>query len=270
MGVSTRRNRDGWELNEVGPPDANHTVLLLPGALCSAVFFEDLIAEQPLRDAPIRLVATTLPGFGRTTPPDDLSVESYARNAGKLAADLGSDLVVGHSLGANVAIEMAAAGEFSGPLLLLSPTFSRGDESIFPRVLDRLARVLGNLPFAGMFKIIGPAMKGSLPADRYEALAADLKNNDPGFVRRQTHQYLNYLDRHGDLVPRLCEANVSACVVFGEDDDVGLTDTERQGLEDCPGTRLVTILGAGHFTLVQEPGQIAQLLLEMVPAGPSA
>ena len=58
---------------------------------------------------------------------------------------------------------MAAAGEFSGPLVLLSPTFSRRDESIFPRVLDRLGRVLGNLPFAVMFKIIGPAMRAACP-----------------------------------------------------------------------------------------------------------
>jgi pimeloyl-ACP methyl ester carboxylesterase len=264
--MSSRRKHGGWELYESGPPDSDHTALLLPGALCSAVFFEDLIAESRLRDASIRFVATTLPGYGRTTPPDDPSIEGYARGAGKLAADLGCDLVLGHSLGANIAIEMAGAGEFSGPLLLLSPSFSRGDESIFPRVLDRLSRVLGALPYAGMFKIIGPAMKGSLPRDRYKALAADLKNNDPGFVRRQTHHHLDHLDRHGDLARRLCDAKVSACVVFGEHDDIGLADAERQGLEECPDTRLVTIPGAGHFTLVQEPGQIAELLLDAVPA----
>jgi hypothetical protein len=40
--------------------------------------------------------------------------------------------VVGHSPGANVAIEMLAAGHFSGPLVLLAPSFSREDESKFP------------------------------------------------------------------------------------------------------------------------------------------
>jgi pimeloyl-ACP methyl ester carboxylesterase len=152
-----------------------------------------------LSGASIRLVATTLPGFGRTQPLEDLSMKSYATRAGKLAEQLGCDLVVGHSVGANVAIEMAAAGEFSGPLLLLSPTFSRRDESIFPRVLDRLGRVLGNLPYAVMFKIIGPAMRGGLPPDRRDQLIADLKNNDPGFVRRHTRGVLDYLDRHGNL-----------------------------------------------------------------------
>jgi pimeloyl-ACP methyl ester carboxylesterase len=260
--MSTNRRHNGWELYESGPADADQTVLLLPGALCTAAFFEDLMAEPKLGSASVRLVAATVQGFGGTPAPDDLSMENYARLAGRLAADLDAGAVVGHSVGANVAIEMAAAGEFSGPLVLLSPTFSRGDESIFPRLLDRLARVLGNLPYRATFRLIGPAMKGSLPAERHDALVAELKKNDPGFVRRHTRQMLDYLDRHGTLVPRLCGAGVRATVVFGEHDDTGLTDEERRGLEECPHTTLVTIPGAGHFTMNQEPARIAELLLE--------
>ena len=133
-------------------------------------------------------------------------MESYAKLAGKLASDLGCDAVVGHSLGANIAIEMASAGEFSGPLVLLSPSFSRRDESRFPRALDRLSRVLGHLPYSLMLKIIGPAMKSGLPPTRREALIAELKKNDPRFLRRQTHLYLEYLDRHGSLAPRFADS----------------------------------------------------------------
>jgi pimeloyl-ACP methyl ester carboxylesterase len=136
---------------------------------------------------PIRFVATTVPGFGGTAPPEDLSMESYSKLAGQLASDLGCDAVVGHSLGANIALEMASAGEFSGPLVLLSPSFSRRGESRFPRALDRLSRVLGHLPYSLMLKIIGPAMKSGLPPTRREALIAELKNNEPRFLRRQTH-----------------------------------------------------------------------------------
>jgi pimeloyl-ACP methyl ester carboxylesterase len=263
--VSIDDHRDPWELRESGPTDAEHSVLLLPGALCTAAFFDDLMAEPSLSAASIRLVAATVPGFGGTPAPDDLSTENYARLAGTLATDLDCDVVVGHSVGANIAIEMAAAGEFSGPLLLLSPTFSRKDESIFPRVLDRLGSVLGALPYAAMLKIIGPAMKGSLPSERHEALVGELKKNDPRFVRRHTHDLLEYLDRHGSLVARLCDSGVRSCVVFGEDDDTGLSDEERRALEACPGTTLVTIPDSGHFTMNQEPGRIAELLLEGVP-----
>jgi pimeloyl-ACP methyl ester carboxylesterase len=255
------RERYGWRLQEAGPEGADHTVLLLPGALATAAFYDDLIAEQSLKDGSIRFVATTLAGFGGTPAPDDVSMENYARLAGTIAAELGCDAVVGHSLGANVAVEMVCAGEFSGPVVLLSPTFSRVDESKFPRALDRLSTVFGRLPYALMLKIIGPAMKSSLPEHRRDALIAELQKNDPRFLRRQTRSYLEYLDRHGSLAPRLCDSGARAWVVFGEHDDIGLTDDERDVLEKCPSVTIVTISDTGHFALNEKPGEIAEILL---------
>lgn len=265
--MSAERIHEGWVVCESGPPDADHAVLLLPGALATAVFYDDMLAEPKLSDEPIRFVAATLPGFGGTKPLGDLSMESYARLAGKLAVDFGCGVVVGHSLGANVALEMAAASEFSGPLVLLSPSFSRVDESKFPRALDRLGRVFGHFPYSAMLKMIGPAMKGSLeglPAGRRDALIAELQKNDPRFLRRQTRSYLEYLDRHGSLAPRLCDSGVPVWVVFGDHDDIGLTSEERRVLEQCPHVTLVVIPDAGHFALNQKPGRVAELVFDAV------
>jgi pimeloyl-ACP methyl ester carboxylesterase len=263
--MGLERHHDGWELRESGSADADRTVLLLPGGLCTARFYDDLVAEPTLSGASIRFVATTLPGYGGTPPPDDFSMENYARLASKLAGDLGCDAVVGHSVGANVAIEMAATGGFSGPLVLLSPSFSREDEDMFLRILDRLGRVLRHLPFTAMLRIIGPGMKGRFPAERHDALVAEMKKNDPRLVRRQLRHYFDYLDRQGPLVQRLCDAGVDACVVFGEgDDEVGLEDEERRGLEECPRVSLVTIPETGHFTLNQKPGRVAELILDTI------
>ena len=261
-GIEVSREHLGWVLRESGPESADHAVLLLPGALCTAAFYDDLVAEPSMSKASIRFVATTIPGFGGTAPPKDMSMESYAKLAGKLASDLGCDAVVGHSLGANIAVEMASAGEFSGPVVLLSPSFSRRDESIFPRALDRLSRILGHLPYSLMLKIIGPAMKSGLPPTRREALIAELKKNDPHFLRQQTHLYLEYLDRHGSLAPRFADSGVPAWVVYGENDDVGITDDERDVLEASPHVSIARISDAGHFTLNQQPGEIARLVLE--------
>jgi pimeloyl-ACP methyl ester carboxylesterase len=262
--IEASREHLGWVLRESGPESADHSVLLLPGALCTAAFYDDLLAEPSMREASIRFVATTVPGFGGTAPPEDMSMESYSRLAGKLASDLGCDAVVGHSLGANIAIEMASAGEFSGPLVLLSPSFSRRDESRFPRALDRLSRVLRHLPYSLMLKMIGPAMKSSLPPTRRDALISELKRNDPHFLRRQTHLYLEYLDRHGSLASRFADSGMPAWVVYGESDDVGITDDERDVLEASPHVSIVRISDAGHFTLNQQPGEIAKLVLEAV------
>src|SRR6478609_5788928 len=94
-----------------GPDDAEHSVLLLPGGWCTAVFYRELMAEPAL--AEIRLIAVTLPGNGGTSAPADLSMENYARLTAELTRRFGCVAVVGHSMGANVALEMAASGAFT-------------------------------------------------------------------------------------------------------------------------------------------------------------
>jgi pimeloyl-ACP methyl ester carboxylesterase len=247
----------GWDVRELRAGNRG-TVLMLPGALASDVFYEDVAAAPAL--AGWRGGATPLPGYAGTPPPDDDSIEAYARGAGELAAELGASVVVGHSLGANVALEMAAASGFTGALVLISPSFSRRDESIVPRVLDRLAGVLGHLPYALVLRLIGGMLKGAVPANRVSALAAELRRNDARFVRRNTRTYLRYQDRHGDLAHRLCDAAVPAWVVFGEHDDIKLQAAERRRLEACPHVTLVTIPGTGHFSLNTHPTQIGDLI----------
>jgi pimeloyl-ACP methyl ester carboxylesterase len=265
--LRTESEYKGWPIRQSGSSAAEHTVLLLPGGLCTAVFFDDLLEQPSLEAASLRLIATTLPGFGGTPPPDDLSMESYARQATALARELGCDAVLGHSLGANVAIEMAAGAGFSGPMLLLSPSFSRRDESRVPRALDWAAGMLGglgDLPYAAVLSLLGVAMRRSLPPYRRRLLVAEMRKTDPRFLKDQTRGYLAYLDRHGSLVGRLCDANVQATVAFGERDDVRLAPGERRGLERCPWVRLATVEGAGHFTLNQRPARVADLLVELL------
>jgi pimeloyl-ACP methyl ester carboxylesterase len=95
-----------------GATDAKLTYLCLPGGLCTAAFFDDLVETPAAVGGQVRLVATTLPGFGGVPFPAgfDATVEAYAEFAAALASDLGCDGMVGHSFGANVAIEMAAGG----------------------------------------------------------------------------------------------------------------------------------------------------------------
>ena len=166
-------------------------------------------------------------------------------------------------MGANIALEMAGSGAFSGPLVLLAPSFSRQDEAVFFRLLDRLARVLGHLPYAALLKMMGPAMKRMpLPTERREVLATEFRKNDPRVMRRINRCYFGYLDRHGSVASRLCAAHVPAWVVHGERGDGGVTDEERRTLEACPRIRMITIPGASYLTPNEEPGLVAKLVAE--------
>jgi pimeloyl-ACP methyl ester carboxylesterase len=251
----------GWDRRESGPDDAEHAALLLPGGMCTAVQYEELMAEPAL--AGVRMIAVTVPGMGGTPAPEDLTIENFARLAAQCAADLGCDVVVGFSMGANIALEMAASGAFRGPLVLLAPSFSRRDEAVFFRLLERLARVLGHLPFTAMLKMMGPMVKQMpLPPARRETLAAEFRKNDPRVIRRGVHCYFQYLDRHGSVASRLCEADVPAWVVHGERGDGGITDDERRTLEACRQIRVITLPGASWFTPNEEPALVAKLVVE--------
>jgi pimeloyl-ACP methyl ester carboxylesterase len=149
-------------------------------------------------------------------------------------------------------------------VVLLSPSFSRKDESIFPRALDRLSRVFGHLPYTLVLKMIGPAFGSSLPSARRDLLVNELKNNNPRFVRSQTRSYLAYLDRHGSLAKRFCETGVRAWIVFGEKDDIGLAPAERELLTAASNVTLVEIADTGHFALNNKPDQIAAIVLQAV------
>ena len=161
---------------------------------------------------------------------------------------------------------MAAAGSFSGPLVLLSPSFSREDEFKMLAVLDRIGRVpgVGQLAWALAMKAMPRSMKDSVPPGRRDALIAVMASNSPGFCRRLVREYFEYIDRHGSVVARLCESGVQACVVFGEHDEVGLTDDERRGLEACPSVTLETVADAGHMMLTQQPERTAELIAAAV------
>src|SRR2546425_13261690 len=93
-----------WEIVESGPAGAEQTVLLLPGGMCSARSYAEVMAEPTL--AKTRLLAVTFPGHAGAPPPADFSTEGYARSAAELAKSAGADLDVGFSMGAMVAYEM--------------------------------------------------------------------------------------------------------------------------------------------------------------------
>ena len=253
--------RGQWETLESGPADAERTVLLLPGGLNTARSYAELMAQPGL--AGVRLVAVTLPGHGGTPPPEDFRIEHYARLAAELAGYLGCDVVAGFSIGATVALEMAASGAFKGPVVLLAPSLSLQDEPAFLRVMDRLGSALGNLPSAMMLKMIPMAAKHArVPEDRRAELLADLRKNDPAIMRQIFRGYLSYLGRRDAAAARLCGAGVPVWVVHAEKGDGGLTGSERRTLEECPHASVITIPGTSYFLPNEEPERVAAYLVE--------
>jgi pimeloyl-ACP methyl ester carboxylesterase len=250
-----------WQLREVGPTDAAHTVLLLPGGMCSAGSYAELMAEPAL--ARTRLVAATLPGHAGAPPPDDYSLENYARLTAELATKVGADVVCGFSMGASVALEMVASGAFTGPAVLLGVSLSAKDEPAFFRAIVRSGGVLGGLPASVLAKGAASMVKRvPVSDDRRDELREDFSRNNPQHMRRALREYMRSLNQQERPAERLCRAGVQTWIVHAEKGDGGLTAEERATLEACPSAHLVTIPGKVFFLPNEAPDRIAQVLLE--------
>lgn len=252
-----------WEIVESGPADAERTVLMLPGGMCSARSYAELMAEPALANT--RLLAVTMPGHAGTPPPDDWTNEHYARITAELAERERVDVIVGFSMGGIVAYEMVVSGGFTGPVVLLGISLSAPDEPAVFRGIIRLGAVLGTLPAAVMKKGVDSMVKHAkqLPAARRDELRADFARNNTAHMRAGLKAYLRWLHRDDDRAQRLCRAGVPAWVVHAEKGgDGGLTDHERSVLEACPDVRVITLPGQVFFIPNEVPARIADLVVE--------
>lgn len=250
-----------WDMIDEGPRDAAQSVLLLPGGMCSARLFAELIAEPVL--ARTRRVAVTLPGHAGTKPPRDFSTEEYARLASELASELAVSVVVGYSMGAMVAYEMAVSGSYTGPVVLLGASLSAADEPAFLRVFDGLGSLLGTLP-AAVFKKGAASMVGQakISSERNRELKADLARNDPRVMRQWLHAYVRWLQRDDNPAQRLCDAGNRTWVIHSEKGDGALTRHERAVLEACDQVQVMTLPGRSFFLPIEESATIASVITE--------
>jgi pimeloyl-ACP methyl ester carboxylesterase len=97
------------------------SVLCLHGWCCERRFFGPQVEHLSSRH---RVLAVDLPGHGESAPPDEYTVEALAGDVAAFAVDAGVSgaIVIGHSLGAMVALALTAcAPETVGALVLLDP-----------------------------------------------------------------------------------------------------------------------------------------------------
>jgi pimeloyl-ACP methyl ester carboxylesterase len=95
-----------------------------------------------------------------------------------------------------------------------------------------------------------------------------MRGNDAACLRRAVRAYLTYLDAQDSLASSLCELDFPVLVAFGQRDDVGLRGDEYAMLARCPTVSVVEIRDAGHMTLNEQPGQVAELVLEALSKAP--
>ena len=251
--------REPWEVLTAGPPDADRSVLLLPGGANAARSFNLVMADPALSG--VRSVATTLPGMAGARVSEDVSVPALARRAGELAREHECDVVAGFSHGATVALEMVLSGHFQGPAVLLGISLTTEDEAWFFRAAVRASQKVGSWPLGGLLRLLPLMARSAKTPEPHKAeLIEDITRNRATDSVRVTVPYLDYLAADRDFAAELAASPNPVWVVHAEKGDGGLTDRERATLESAPNVTLVTIPGAVLFLPDEAPQQTAAVI----------
>jgi pimeloyl-ACP methyl ester carboxylesterase len=251
--------REPWELLTSGPPDADRSVLLLPGGANAARSFNLVMADPALSS--VRLVATTLPGMAGARVSEDVSIPAMSHRAGELAKEHGCDVVVGFSHGATVALDMVLSGHFRGPVVLLGISLTTEDEAAFFRAVVRASQKVGTWPMAALFRLM-PLMARSAktPELHKKELIEDFKQNRASDAVPACVEYLDYIAAERDFAAELAASGNPAWVVHAEKGDGGLTDAERATLQAAPNVTLVTIPGSVFLLPDEAPQKTAETI----------
>ncbi len=222
-------------------------LVLLPGTLCDARVFEQMLPQLPRVDAFV------------------LSI-SGAASAGELAERLLCEApprfaLAGFSLGGIVALEMAAAApdRIAGLALLNTSPLP-----VPPQAHAARREAAANAARGGLDAYVRRSLWPQYAAPRargrqdlLELLVEMAEAMGPDVLVQQTEVALTRTDRRQAL--RQLAAPI--LLLTGEYDDLCQPDTERELASTLPWARLAILSGVGHLSPLEAPEQVARHLV---------
>ncbi|CAN5532558.1 hypothetical protein BH20ACT19_BH20ACT19_00520 [soil metagenome] len=222
-----------------------------------------------------RVVAVDLPGFGRSTMPDEkLTIELYGRVVAELCErlELAPVVMVGNSMGGFVAAEVAIQEPDSVERLMLLASAGVSQPDLAKRPLMAVSKAIGLLAASTAAQqrwVAGrPAMRHAtlLAVARHPSrLKADVVfeglikgTGKPGF-EDGLRACLEY-----DFRERLPQIGCPVIVVWGEKDAIIPVRDADRFVELIDGARKVVMEDTGHVPMVERPCTFNDLLEEFL------
>jgi pimeloyl-ACP methyl ester carboxylesterase len=241
-------------------------VLLLHGLGSDHRGIADLAARWPGAD----VVTPDLPGFGDSAPlpgPHTMTAFADAIESLRRHLELGRVTVVGHSLGADIALVYAARHAASVRALgLLNPvTTGAGPTAWLGRAYYRVGSLLPTrLARAWLLSRVAIYLVDSVViVSRDRALRARIRRLDYASARTASPRAISeaYLSLHDTTFADLAaQITAPTLVVTGSVDRIARPATVAALAARIPRSRLVVIGGAGHLWPAEEPVAAADLV----------
>lgn len=265
--LGTCRRSGAFEIFERAPADPAQAkrVLLLPGGFCTALSYIDLVVKISNAPGDTTTLAANPPGFATNTPPTGFTYATaeYAEMIEQLAATENLDMLVGHSLSANILIEVAARGNYKGPVILLGPCLRVRNEYRGVRILRKLETVppLARRAYRSVSKDFHRSMAGLIRPDRLDLITQDMQRTPPEQSRAVINGYFDHLEQYGTLANRLADATATEIhYVRGDAESVGFDRADVARIVAQENIITHTIENSDHFTMLDNPADVARLI----------
>jgi len=233
-----------------GAGDMRHTptIALLPGLLCDASIWSVQCAELG------QVAPVVIPDFSQLSSLSEMASSVLKHTAGPL-------VVVGHSMGARVALEVVrlAPERVVGLALIDTGIHLRKDgEEAKRQALVKLAYAEGMAALADVWlpPMVDPRRKDD--RDLIDSLKAMVTRATPDQHQRQIQALLNRPDARGVLASVSCPT----LVMVGRQDQWSPIAQHEEIASLIPGSRLVIIEDCGHMSLAERPMETTQALLD--------
>lgn len=254
--------RDGVTLAYEATGAGEPPLVFVHGWSCDRSFFAPQVAELAHEH---RVVAVDLRGHGDSDQPaEGYRVESFAADVWTVAEaeQLHRPVLIGHSLGALVALAAAAHGTASA-VIMVDPAAVIATQESREFAVGTAAAVADDVDGSWRTRLVRGMFLDSDTARREETI--QLMSARPPRVAAATVRAIAEFD--GEAALRRCSVPV---LVIGSAVPMNSSDALR---EACPSITIGQTVGAGHFLQLEVPDQVNAMIrrfLAIHGLGPTA
>lgn len=206
------------------------------------------------------IVAVDLPGHGSSEGSGESDINVYSAWVKKLldVLQLKNVIIVGHSLGAAIALTFAA--DFGSMIKGIAAVGGGLKMPVNPAIFD-LLKSEPETAFELMCKF-------SLAKENRIKLAEPLKKSLSGAKTEVLYGDLVACDKM-DLTERVKKINLPSLVMCGEEDKMAPPQLSRDIAANINGSKTCFIKGAGHMVMMENPEEFNQVLIAFAQSIPA-
>ena len=250
----------------LGAHDAGATLVLLHGFPHDRGLWTNQAQALTTAFPDTRLLIPDLPGFGRSTPPTDATMDAYADTIAAMldAAGVTTAVIGGLSMGGYLALAFWRRHAARVRALVLMDTKATADAAPAREKRQDLINAVEREGFGASVPSLIPGQLGRTTRETQPALVERVEIMLRRAPERGVICAARAMMHRVDSMPTLDTITVPTLVIVGDEDVLTPVSDAIAMSSAIRGSRLVTISGAGHLSPLEAPDVVNAAIAEFL------